>query len=505
MSKVNQIEKLIVVGGGTAGWMTAAMLSKQLQKNIDIILIESEQIGTVGVGEATIPPIRRFNKMLGINEFDFLAKCNGTMKLGIQFENWLKEGHKYFHQFGRFAIDFDYIPFPYYWLQYKEKNQHANIEDFAPAWRIAKQNKFYQQPNDPRSLFNGFDYAYHFDAALYAKYLRSYAENAGVKRIEGKVVNVEKSTRTGFITEVTLDSNETISGDFFIDCTGMAALLIEKTLNVGYEDWQKYLLNDTAIAVQTTPTANLRPYTRSIAHSAGWRWQIPLQTRTGNGTVFSSNFMNADDAREQLIADVEGILTSEPNKISFRTGKRNQFWEKNCVAIGLSAGFLEPLESTSIHLIESAIMRFINFFPNKECNPINTAEFNRITHDEYDHIRDFIILHYKATKREDSEYWRYCKDMTIPDSLEEQIELFKIHGHLRVDDKQLFKHDSWLAVLLGQGIVPSESAPILAFKNDIDLELTLSKMKSNMIETVEKMPSHEQFLQKHCPYKLISR
>jgi len=500
MTYSESLENLIIVGGGTAGWMTAAMLAKQTHGKLNITLIESEQIGTIGVGEATIPPIRRFNKMLGIDENEFLAKSNGSIKLGIQFENWLRPGHSYFHQFGRFAIDFDYIPFPYFWMQEASKSKDFELQKYSPAWQMAEENKYYPPPSEPRSLFNGFDYAYHFDAGLYAKYLREFAVNLGVNRIEGKIEQANLNKSSGFVESVILQDSQVYQADFFVDCSGMRALLLGQTLEVGFEDWSNYLLNDRAIAVQTSKSEPLRPYTRSIAHHAGWRWQIPLQTRTGNGNVHSSQFMQEQEAIDLLVNDVEGELKTDPIVVRYKTGRREKFWFKNCVAIGLSAGFLEPLESTSIHLIESAIMRLVNFFPNKTCHEVNAKEFNRLTTNEYNHIRDFIVLHYKATEREDSEYWRYCKYMEVPETLQEQIELFKTHGHLRVDDKELFKHDSWLAVLIGQGVWPKENSPILTFKNQFDLDRSFKSMLDNMKQTVEKMPTHEQFLMKNCPY-----
>ncbi|NVK25856.1 MAG: tryptophan 7-halogenase, partial [Gammaproteobacteria bacterium] len=389
----NAIKKIIIVGGGSAGWMTAAMLSQQLQGNCDITLIESEQIGTVGVGEATIPPIKVFNNLLGIKENDFLKSCNGSIKLGIQFENWLSEQHAYFHQFGRFGTDFDYIPFPYFWLESAKHGNPHPLQEYSSAWHMAKNNKFIPPAQDKRSLFSGMDYAYHFDAGLYANFLKSLSLQKGVSTLDGVIEKVELNPETGFIDAVVLNSGKKHSADLFIDCSGMRSLLLGQSLGVDFVDWSEHLLCDSAYAVQTSHVESIKPYTRSIAHKAGWQWRIPLQTRMGNGNVFASQFMSNDEAKELLTSSVDGELLTEPRLIKFKPGRREKFWHKNCVAVGLSAGFLEPLESTSLHLIQRAIMRLISYFPDKTCNETNVAHYNQITTDEYEHIRDFIILH----------------------------------------------------------------------------------------------------------------
>lgn len=511
MSATNQINNIVIVGGGSAGWMTAAMLSKQLEcdtkeTNVNITLIESDNIGTVGVGEATIPPIKTFNRILGIDENDFLKHCNGSIKLGISFENWPKKNHQYFHPFGRFAVDFDYIPFSYFWNKHRTSNADSNknrpLQDYASAWHLAKNNKFSQPSKETKSLFSGFDYAYHFDAGLYANYLKAYSQKLGVKRQEGKITQVDIHANNGFISCVTLESGLKITGDLFIDCSGISALLIGKTLGVKFIDWSKNLLCDRAIAVQTSHEKAINPYTRSIAQESGWQWRIPLQTRMGNGSVHCSKFINEQSAMDELISKVDGKILSEPRVINFNVGRREKFWHKNCVAIGLSAGFLEPLESTSLHLIQKAIMRLIGHFPNKLCDEINTKQFNNLTTTEYEHIRDFIILHYKATKRDDSEFWRYCQHMDIPDSLQHQIELFSSHGHLNVNANDLFKQDNWLAVLTGQNIFPQNVAPIMAYKKQIDLPRTMNSFYDMMEKTVQNLPNHQDYLKKHSPFTL---
>ena len=494
----NSLEHIIIVGGGSAGWMTAAMLSHQLQGNCQITLIESEQIGTIGVGEATIPPIKVFNNLLGIQENEFLSQCNGSIKLGIQFENWHQTSHQYFHQFGRFGTDFDYIPFPYYWLKSKQHGNPLGLQEYSSAWHMAKRNKFIPPAQDKRSLFSGMDYAYHFDASLYANYLKSLAIKNGVKHIDGIIDKVKTRDSDGFIESVTLDRGELYQGDFFVDCSGIRSLLLGQTLNVDFIDWSEHLLCDRAVAVQTTHQSAIAPYTRSIAHEAGWQWRIPLQTRMGNGNVYSSQFMSDEQATDILTSTIEGEMLTEPRVIKFKPGRRQEFWRKNCVAVGLSAGFLEPLESTSLHLIQRAIMRLVSYFPDKRCDLVNTQEYNRITQDEYEHIRDFIILHYKATERDDSEFWRYCKDMVIPESLNQRMALFGQDGHLLIKDSELFKQDSWLAVLTGQGILPKQAAPIMKFKQQVEIEQTLNAIHKNLSQTAEKVPGHEMYLAQNC-------
>jgi tryptophan halogenase len=507
MSTRDQINNIVIVGGGSAGWMTAAMLSKQLEcdhpeSNISITLVESDDIGTVGVGEATIPPIKTFNRMLGIDENDFLKECNGSIKLGISFENWPQKNHQYFHPFGRFAVDFDYMPFSYFWNKHRAAGDNKPLQDYAFAWHLAKNNKFSLPSPDQKSLFSGFDYAYHFDAGLYANYLSTYSKKMGVKRQEGKIIQVDTHPHNGFISFVTLSNGQKIEGDLFIDCSGAAALLINKTLKVKFVDWSEHLLCNRAIALQTSHTKPISPYTRSIAKQSGWQWRIPLQTRMGNGSVHSSEFIDEQSAMDELISSVEGKLLSEPRVINFKVGRREKFWHKNCVAIGLSAGFLEPLESTSLHLVQRAIMRLVAHFPDKQCDEINTKQFNDLTTIEYENIRNFIILHYKATQRDDSEFWRYCQHMSVPDSLQHQIDLFSSHGHLNVDAKDLFKQDNWLAVLTGQNIHPKSVAPIMAYKHKIDLPRTMNSIHEMMTKTVINLPTHEDYLKNHCAFPL---
>lgn len=491
------IKQLVIVGGGSAGWMTAAMLAKQLGSSVAITLIESEQIGTIGVGEATIPPIKRFNSMLGIDENEFIKACNGSIKLAIEFENWQTNNHKYMHPFGSFGMDFDYMPFPYYWLQAKLQGDKRDLQTFSLAWQLACKNKFAMPSNDPSQLDSNLDYAYHFDASLYAKFLRTYSEAKGVTRLESKVTKVIKDEANGFIKQLELGSGARIEADFFVDCSGQRAILLGDCLQVPFDDWSQYLFNDRAVAVQSAHMRSVSPYTRSIAHHAGWQWRIPLQTRMGNGNVYASEFMTDDQALDLLTTSVDGPLLTEPNFIKFKTGRRVKSWYHNCVAIGLSAGFLEPLESTSLHLIQTAVMRLVRLFPDKTCSPLLQQSFNHETQVEYEKIRDFIVLHYKATKRDDSPYWQRCRDMAIPQSLQNKIELFKIHGHIVDVDNDLFKQNNWLAVLTGQGILPRQVAPIMAGKQDLDLTRTLDSMEKTLNTMACNAMSHEMYLAKH--------
>lgn len=495
------IKNLVILGGGSAGWMTAAMLSKQLGKSVNITLIESEQIGTIGVGEATIPPIQNFNKLLEIDEMTFLSKCNGSIKVGIEFENWLRPNHKYMHPFGSYGVDFDYMPFPYFWLQAKLNGHPSELQEYSLAWQMATNNKFTQAESINSPLAASFDHAYHFDASLYAAFLREYSEANGVVRVEGKVSNVAKNDESGFITSLTLENGQKVEADFYVDCSGQRALLIKGALEQDLEDWSDYLFNDSAVAIQTAHMKSVSPYTRSIAHKCGWQWRIPLQTRMGNGNVYCSQFMDAGEAEALLLNDVKGPTLNEPNHIRFKTGVRQQSWSNNCVAIGLSAGFLEPLESTSLHLIQSAIMRLVRLFPDAQCSEILREEFNRETYQEYVRIRDFIILHYKATQRDDSDYWNHCRNMSIPDSLQQRLELFKQHGHLSIHDKELFKQDNWLAVLTGQGVLPEAVAPIMSGKQDLDLDKTLESIKKSLKGIAANSKSHEMFLMQNCAFK----
>lgn len=493
------IKQIVIVGGGSAGWMTAAALSSLLPAHsVQITLVESEQIGTVGVGEATIPDIINFNAILGIPEAEFLKATNGTFKLGIQFKNWGQQGETYFHPFGSHGVDMNGIDFHQFWLRYLQANPDSSIEDFSLSAVAAKSGKFAMPDPNPRSVLSQLRYAYHFDATAYARYLRSYAETRGVRRVEGKVVDVQQDSESGFITGIELEGGQHISGDVFFDCTGFRALLMEKTLGVGFKDWSHWLPCDTAQAVACERTGDILPYTISTAKSAGWQWRIPTQHRTGNGHIYSSSLMSDDEAIESLMADLDGKPLGDPRKIRFRTGHRETFWEKNCVAIGLSGGFLEPLESTSLFLIQEGISKFVALFPTADMPSVVRDEYNRQLTKKFEQVRDFIILHYKATARDDSEFWNHTRTMDIPDSLQSRIELFSQAGRIFRYEDELFAKPNWIAVFLGQNISPKSVDPIASTVASADITRSLNSMKAAMDGAVTRMSSHEAYLKNYA-------
>ena len=490
-----RINKVVIVGGGTAGWITAAVLARLLGKTLNITLIESDAIGTVGVGEATIPPILTLNKALGIDQLEFMTQTKATIKLGIEFENWRKPGHRYMHAFGKLGRDYPFCGFEQLWLRGLREGCSTDFWDYSLNYQAAKQGKFALLESIPKTDMQGIIYAYHFDAGLYANFLRELSIKAGVQRIEGKIEQVHQHPDSGFIQSLKLADGQTVDGDLFIDCSGFRGLLIKQTLGVDYEDWSNWLLNDSALAVQSEATRPIKPYTQSIAHQAGWRWRIPLTHRTGNGVVFSSDFMQADDAEQILRTQVDGDLLGEPRMIKFTTGKRRQAWHKNCVAIGLSSGFLEPLESTSIHMIQTAAIRLLKLFPHTGIKDAEVAEYNRQTNDEIDHIRDFIILHYHATERDDSDYWRHCRSMPIPDSLQHKIELFRQTGKVSTPTEHLFSDVAWQQVMIGQGIEPQGYHPLADAMSSEQLVEYHRNIKSIINQVVDKLPKHQDFLE----------
>ncbi|MEL6859445.1 MAG: tryptophan halogenase family protein [Pseudomonadota bacterium] len=499
MSDPNQpIENVVIVGGGSAGWMTAAALANDLGRTCTITLIESEAIGTVGVGEATIPPIRYFNQKLGIDEATFVRETNGSFKLGIEFINWSRIGHAYFHPFGHYGAEFDQVPFYQHWMRAHLNGDPAPIDDYSMAWAASKAGKFAPPSSDRRNVMSRYDYAYHFDATLYAAYLRTYAEARGVTRIEGRVVKADLEAQSGKIASVTLEDGRAFEADLFIDCSGFFGLLIEQTLVTGYEDWSHWLPCNRAVAAPCEKTGDVLPYTKSTAKAAGWQWRIPLQHRTGNGYVYCDAHLSADAAETELLNSLDGAPTAEPKHLRFVTGRRKRFWSKNCVAIGLSAGFMEPLESTSLHLIQYGIMRLLALFPDKAMSPLLADEYNALTSAEYERIRDFLILHYTATQREDSEFWRYCKNMPIPDRLAYKIAHFKSHGMVVSDERELFHNPSWIAVYLGQDIVPDRAPAMAGHRRDVPVQDRLNSIRSAMSEAVAAMPMHEAFIDRYC-------
>jgi tryptophan halogenase len=477
----NKINNVVIVGGGTAGWMTANLLAKMLGKSINVTLLESNDIATVGVGEATIPPIRRFNRLIGVNEHAFMQACKATIKLGIQFENWLKPKHSYMHAFGTSLI--------------QKRNQVDNLIywDFSLNYQAAINNKFQKLKRLPNTNMPGIVYAYHFDAGLYAKFLAEHGKQQGVNHLIGTVKQVNQNHETGFIESLLLDDDTQLSGDLFIDCTGMHALLIEKTLNTGYEDWSHWLPCDRAMAVPSENAEIVVPYTRSIAHHVGWQWQIPLQHRMGNGLVYSSKHISDEEAKKTLLGNLPGKPLSDPRIIKFRTGCRRKTWNKNVISIGLSSGFLEPLESTNIHLVQYTVGRLIGLFPHNGISKTIVDQFNRSCKTEIESIRDLIILHYKVNVRSDSAFWRQCQQMDIPDTLTTKIELFKQTGkvHCRLDD--LFDERAWRQVMLGQGITPDKIHLVdgLSYEQTEDM---LESLRTLIDKTVENMPTHQDYL-----------
>lgn len=498
MSDDRRIRRIVIVGGGSAGWMTAAALSNALRGNCQIDLVESEEIGIVGVGEATIPPIKYFNRSLGIDENAFVAATQGTFKLGIEFVNWTRQGQRYFHPFGQFGADFDAVALHQYWLREREHGDVTPLQDYSMAWEAARQGRFARPLADRQLIQSTYDYAYHFDAGLYARHLRGYAEQRGVRRTEGKVMDVGLRAEDGFIASVSLDSGAILEGDLFIDCSGFRGLLIEGALKTGYQDWSHWLPCDRAVAVGSTHTTALTPYTRSTAHAAGWQWRIPLQHRMGNGHVYCSRFISDDEAAALLLHNIEGEPLGDPRFLRFSTGRRQQFWNRNCVAIGLASGFMEPLESTSLHLIQTAITRLLALFPDRDFDPIAAQEYNRITHSEYERVRDFLILHYKATQRGDAPLWRHTRDMPIPDTLQYKIDHFRRYGRIVAEPMELFQNPNWLAVLVGQEVWPQRHEPLLDLRPDIDAPRLMAGLRRVIAEAAQAMPSHEQYIAKNC-------
>ena len=489
------IEDIIIVGGGTAGWMAAAAMSRFMNNGYTrITVIESEEIGTVGVGEATIPPIINFNRMLGLNDDEFLRETQGTYKLGIEFVNWGGVGERYFHPFGEHGEDLNGIHFHQLYLRERKRRVLPDISAWSMSAVAASMGRFARPPADARFPLNQLYYAFHFDASLYAKYLRRYAERGGVRRIEGKIVDVTLRPEDGFVRSVTLASGQTIAGDLFLDCSGFRGLLIEESLGTGYEDWTKWLPADRAIAVPTALAGPPDPYTRATAHASAWQWRIPLQHRMGNGIVYSSQFLDDDDAERILLANLEADPIADPRRLRFTTGRRKASWNKNVVAMGLSSGFVEPLESTSINVVQGAIARLIALFPDKRFNPVERDEFNRQIRDLYEDIRDFIVLHYKATKRTDSDFWNHCRTMEIPDTLQHKIDLFRAKGRVFREGYELFGITSWVSVMLGQHIVPDDYEPTADALDEERVARALEEMRVAYLRTAEALPNHAEFV-----------
>ena len=493
------IRHIVIAGGGTAGWMAAAALVKVLSERWSVTLVESEEIGTVGVGEATIPIINVFNNALEIDQDEFMRETRATFKLGIEFVNWGQLGDSYIHGFGPLGPDIGITRFHHYWLKMRAAGQAGPLEDYSINIAAARANKFMRaQPELGQSPLAEIAHAYHFDAGLYAAYLRRYAEQRGARRIEGRIRSVSTRVQDGFVDALTLEDGQRIEGDLFIDCTGFRGLLIEQTLKTGFEDWTHWLPCDRAWAVPCASTEPLLPYTRSTAHGAGWQWRIPLQHRTGNGHVFSSAYMAEDEAARILMANLDAPPLAEPRLLKFTTGKRKKLWNKNVVAVGLASGFMEPLESTSIHLIQSVVSRLATFFPDQGFNAADIDEFNRQCDFEFERIRDFIILHYKATERSDTPFWDYVRTMPIPDTLAHKIELFKANGRVVRENAELFSEISWVEVFLGQRVTPRGYHPLVDAMPEEKIARFLDNVRSTIQRCVDVMPAHADFVAQHC-------
>ena len=484
--------RIVVAGGGTAGWMAAAAISRVMGRAVEVTLVESDAIGTIGVGESTIPPLITFNRLLGINEAEFMRATQATFKLGIAFDGWKQAGDSYFHSFGLTGTDHWAAGFQHYWLNGQTRGHAQPYDDYCLELIAAREGKFAHLPDDR------MNYAYQLDSTLYGRFLRRMAEADGAHRIEGKIAQVQLDGESGDIAALVLESGVRIEGDLFLDCTGFRALLIEQALHAGFDDWTHYLPCDSAIAVQTESVAPAVPFTRAMAHDAGWQWRIPLQHRVGNGIVYCSRYLDHDAALDRLLGNVEGRVSTQPNRLRFVTGARRKQWHRNCLALGLSGGFMEPLESTSIHLIQRAILRLIRMMPAGEISPRDIAEFNDQQYTDMLQIRDFLILHYKVTDRRDSPFWRQCAAMEIPDSLAQKIELFRETGRVFRKNEELFAENSWVQVMLGQGIVPRSHHPIAAKLSDDDMSRLLSTLRQNVATTIRGLPGHADYVARYC-------
>jgi tryptophan halogenase len=494
-----KIKRIVIVGGGSAGWMTAAAFAKGMAGgNHSIELIESEEIGTVGVGEATIPSIVAFNNNLQIDEVAFIRATQATFKLGIEFADWTRPGDSYIHPFGFFGVQMQGIFFHHFWLRHRAEGGQLSHEAFSSNTVAARAGRFAIAPPGERSPMPPTSHAYHFDAGLYAAFLRKFAEALGVKRTEGRVVDAQLRGEDGFIESVKLQDGRVVAGDFFIDCSGFRGLLIEQALHAGYEDWSEWLPCDRAMAVPCDRLPASTAYTRSTAREAGWQWRIPLQHRTGNGYVYCSSFMSDDEAASLLLSRLDGTPRATPRPLRFVTGKRRQIWKKNCVAIGLSSGFLEPLESTSIHLILSTISRLLFLFPRDHVDPVVVDRFNSQSHAELEEIRDLLVFHYSFNERKDSPFWRHCQTIRRPDSLQQRIELYESNAAIVPVSGEIFREPSWFSVFTGQGVKPRSYHPFADIPSREELAHRFELMQATVQKRVQGFPTHDDFIRAHC-------
>ncbi len=500
------LQRIVIVGGGTAGWMAAAALAKLLGPAWHVVLVESDDIGTIGVGEATIPLINIYNTALELDENEFMRETAATFKLGIEFVDWGRLGDRYIHGFGPLGPDIGLTKFHHYWLKMRAAGRAAPLDEYSINIVAARQNKFMRAKRDMgNSPLADIAHAYHFDASLYAQFLRRYAEARGVQRLEGKLTGATTRAHDGHIDAVVMADGRRIEGDLFIDCSGFRGLLIEETLHTGYEDWSHWLPANRAWAVPCESVSPLTPYTRSTARTAGWQWRIPLQHRTGNGHVFCNDFISESEAADVLMAHLDGAALAEPRLLKFVTGKRRQLWNKNVVAVGLASGFMEPLESTSIHLIQNTIARLTTFFPFQGFDKADIDEFNRQTDFEFERIRDFIILHYKATERDDTTFWNYCRTMSVPDTLRRKMELFVANGRVFRENAELFSEISWAEVFIGQHIVPRGYHPLVDAVSEERIVEFLDNVHTTMQRCAEVMPDHAAYVAEHCASALPPR
>lgn len=492
------IRRVVIVGGGTAGWMAAAVLIRTMAASLDVRVVESEAIGAIGVGEATIPQIRNVNSFLGIEEDAMLRATDGTFKLAIEFNDWLRVGHSYLHAFGEVGLPLGPLPFQHYWLRSRADPAAADLWTYSLNAAAARGHRMARIERVGQSPVGGIKYAFHFDAKLYGRMLRGYAEQRGVLRTEGRVVDVKRRGEDGFIEAVVLESGERIEGDLFIDCSGFRALLIEGALNSGFEDWREWLPCDRAVATTAESGAVLRPYTQATARPAGWQWRIPLQHRSGDGHVYCSEYMSDDEATALLLGGLEGPALRDPFLIKIATGVRRRCWIGNCVAIGLASGFLEPLESTAIHLAQSGISRLLALFPDRGFDPVLIEEYNRKTRAEYEQVRDFLVLHFRCTERRDTPFWRHCAALPVPEGLSHKLAMFRASGQIFREGEELFTEQSWLQVLIGQGVLPSRHHPVADNLPQEQLEEFLRNIGMLIHGAVDRMSTHERFIAAHC-------
>jgi tryptophan 7-halogenase len=487
----DRVKRVVVLGGGTAGWMTATALSRTFGRHVDITLLESDEIGIVGVGEATIPTIHWFNELIGLDEAAFLKATKASYKLGIEFVDWTRPGHRYFHPFGQYGATLPGVAFQHRWLKAQRDGLDLPLDAYSLTTQVAQEGRFAKPTGEARSILSTLGYAYHFDAGLYAQHLRGLAEAAGVTRVEGKLASIERHSETGFVEALVTERGERLAGDLFIDCSGFRALLIEGAMAAGYDDWSHWLPCDRAVAVPCVRVEKTTPYTRSTARSAGWQWRIPLQHRTGNGYVYGSAFISDDEAAATLLANLDGEALADPRFLRFTAGRRRRTWVGNVVAIGLSSGFLEPLESTSIHLIQSAIAKLLTLFPDRHCDPALARRFDALLAADMDNIKDFLILHYHATEDRDDPLWAHCRAMRVPDTLTDRIAYYRGSGRLVIEADELFRDASWLAVLNGQGIVAQDYHPAADAINSATNLAQLRQIAAVIARATPTLPPHD--------------